>query len=257
MNTPAPDVSPRNDSAELLARLDVAERRPDALALRARVRELLRYRSGDTVLDVGCGGGTAVAEMRAEGARAVGFDIDPVMLQAARERHPEAEFAMADAESLLLPDGAARGYRAERVFHTIREPERALAEAHRVLSPGGRLVLVGQDWDAIMIASDDPELTRTLVQANARSMPDPSAPRRQPELLRAAGFTGIEVEGALAVFTDETAVPMLTGLASRARDTGALNPRRTQGWIAEQRGRAVSGRLLLAIPYLVVSADRI
>ncbi|HJE59633.1 MAG TPA: SAM-dependent methyltransferase, partial [Nocardiopsis listeri] len=62
MNTPAPDVSPRNDGAALLARLDVAERRPDALALRARVRELLRYRSGDTVLDVGCGGGTAVAE---------------------------------------------------------------------------------------------------------------------------------------------------------------------------------------------------
>lgn len=257
MNTPAPDVSPRNDGAALLARLDVAERRPDALALRARVRELLRYRSGDTVLDVGCGGGTAVAEMRAEGVRAVGFDIDPVMLQAARERHPEAEFAMADAESLLLPDGSARGYRAERVFHAIREPERALAEAHRILAPGGRLVLVGQDWDAIMIAADDLELTRTLVHANARAMPDPSAPRRQPELLRAAGFTGIEVEGTTAVFTDETAVPMLTGLASRARDTGALSPQQTQRWIAEQRGRAASGRLFLAIPYLVVSADRI
>ncbi|SIO89868.1 methyltransferase domain-containing protein [Nocardiopsis sp. JB363] len=244
------------DTPELLARLDKAERRPDALALRARVRGLLGYRPGDTVLDVGCGGGTAVAEMRAEGARAVGFDIDPVMLQTARDRHPESEFAMADANSLLLPDGAARGYRAERVFHAIREPERALAEAHRVLAPGGRLVLVGQDWDAFMIAADDTELTRTLVHANARAMPDPSAPRRQPELLRAAGFTGIEAEGAMAVFTDDTAVPMLTGLASRARDAGALSPRQAEKWVAEQRARAVSGRLFLAIPYLLVSADR-
>ncbi|MFF1345685.1 methyltransferase domain-containing protein [Streptomyces sp. NPDC058322] len=37
------------------------------------------------------------------------------------------------------------GYRADKVIHELAEPERALAEARRVLRPGGRIVLLGQD----------------------------------------------------------------------------------------------------------------
>lgn len=247
---------PRYDVNELLARLDGFDQRPQARELRARVRGLLRYEPGDTVLDVGCGAGLSVAEIDADGARAIGLDLDARMLDAARKRHPEGEFALADAEALPLSDGAARAYRAERLFHAVPDPERALAEAHRVLAPGGRIVLVGQDWDAFLIESEDPLLTREIVHAGADAITHPSAPRRQPELLRAAGFTGIEAEGALFVFTGDEVLPFLVQLAARVSGAGTVAEERVQGWLGEQRRRADEGRLFVGLPFVIVSADR-
>ncbi|MFG3110072.1 methyltransferase domain-containing protein [Streptomyces tendae] len=82
------------------------------------------------------------------------------MLAAARERWPRAEFRQAEAEDLPFPDKSLHGYRADKAFHVLREPARAVTEARRVLRPGGRIVLLGQDWDAIMIDSADPVLRR-------------------------------------------------------------------------------------------------
>lgn len=251
MATPVSD-----DVDELLARLDGFDRRPRARELRARVRELLRYEPGDTVLDVGCGAGLSVAEIDAEGAHTIGLDLDARMLDAARRRHPAGEFVLAGAEALPLADGVARAYRAERLFHAVADPERALAEAYRVLAPGGRVVLIGQDWDAFMIESDDPALTREVVHASADAITHPSAPRRQPELLRAAGFTGVEAEGALFVFTSDEVLPFLVQLAARAGRTGTVAGERVRGWLAEQRRRAAQGRLFVGLPFVVVSADR-
>lgn len=251
MTTPA-----RYDVNELLARLDGFDQRPRARELRDRVRGLLRYEPGDTVLDVGCGAGLSVAEIDGDGARAIGLDLDERMLDVACQRHPEGEFVLADAEALPLPDGIARAYRAERLFHAVPNPERALGEAHRVLAPGGRIVLVGQDWDAFMIESEDPPLTREIVHASADAITHPSAPRRQPELLRAAGFTGVEVEGALFLSTGDEVLPFLVQLAARVNKAGTVAEDRVRGWLAEQRQRAADGRLFVGLPFVVVSADR-
>ncbi|MFE1933404.1 hypothetical protein ACFW95_24200 [Streptomyces sp. NPDC059474] len=51
----------------------------------------------------------------------------------------------------------------------------ALAEARRVLVPGGRVVLVGQDWEALVVDADDAALTRTIVHARAGLVPAPRA----------------------------------------------------------------------------------
>src|SRR6187549_2233349 len=125
------------DSSTLIRMLDVAESMPDAVALRERGYELLRLAPGATVLDVGCGTGRAVAELAERGARAIGVDLDPVMRAAARARFPGADVRAADAADLPLPAGEAHGYRADKVLHILPDPESALAEARRVLAPGG------------------------------------------------------------------------------------------------------------------------
>ena len=51
------------------------------------------------------------------------------------------------------------------LFHELDDPARALHEARRVLVPGGRVVLIGQDWDTVAIDSDDRESTRKLFHA--------------------------------------------------------------------------------------------
>lgn len=150
----------RRDTEAMLAVLDAADRMPSATRLRERSYELLSLVPGTTVVDVGCGAGRAVAELAGRGIQAIGVDPSPSMLAAARERWSQAEFREAGAEELPFADGSVRGYRADKVFHVLREPGRAVAEARRVLRPDGRIVLVGQDWDAIMIDLDDAALTR-------------------------------------------------------------------------------------------------
>ena len=125
------------DSATLIRALDAAEYLPGAVALRERGYELLRLKPDATVVDVGCGTGRAVAELAERGARAIGVDLDPAMLTAARERFPGIDVRAADATDVPLADGGARGYRADKVLHILPEPDAALAEARRVLAPGG------------------------------------------------------------------------------------------------------------------------
>ncbi|MEV1330441.1 methyltransferase domain-containing protein [Micromonospora costi] len=244
------------DSDRLIRMLDVAEARPDAATLRARSYELLRLRPGATVIDVGCGAGRAVAELADRGARAVGVDLDPAMLAAARGRFPGIDVRAADATDLPLADGQAQGYRADKVYHVLPDPPAALAEARRVLAPGGRVVLVGQDWDALIIDSDQPDLTRRIVHARAATLPHPRIARAYRNLLRDGGFHDVEVEVHTAVFTDAAVQPMLAGHVEAARRTGAVSDEQAEAWVGEQERRAASGRLMVAVPLFLAAGTR-
>ncbi|MEU0680186.1 MULTISPECIES: methyltransferase domain-containing protein [Streptomyces] len=166
-----------HEADQLIALLDAVDRLPGAAELRARSYELLGTAPGATAVDVGCSAGRAVAELTEAGAKSVGVDPDERMIEVARQRWPEADFRTAGAYELPFANSTIDGYRADKVFHELAEPERALGEARRVLSPGGRIVLVGQDWDTFVIDFDDPALTRTIVHARADLVPGPRAAR--------------------------------------------------------------------------------
>ncbi|MDX3383882.1 methyltransferase domain-containing protein [Streptomyces niveiscabiei] len=237
------------------ALLDAMDQMPSAGLLRARSYELLSLVPGSSVVDIGCGAGRAVAELAERGVRAVGVDPDPWMLAEARKRWPAAEFSEAGAEDLPFADGSVRGYRADKVFHTLREPGRAVAEARRVLCPGGRIVLVGQDWDAVMVDSDDPELTRTIVHARADLFGTPRAGRQYRGLLLDGGFDDVTVEVHTSVFTDPAMLPLAAMLAEWACVSGAVGRDQADAWLAEQRRRAEADRFLIALPFFVAAAS--
>jgi ubiquinone/menaquinone biosynthesis C-methylase UbiE len=244
------------DTETLIRLLDVAEGLPGAVALRERGYELLRPPPGSTVVDVGCGAGRAVAELAERGCRAVGVDLDPDMLAAARERFPELDLRSADVTDLPLDDGAATGYRADKVYHMLPDPAAALAEARRVLAPGGRIVLVGQDWDTMLVDSDQGELTRRIVAARADTIPHPRIARSYRTLLLDAGFEEATLEVHTAIFTDPSTVPLLAKHATTARDVGAITDAELESWLDEQNKRAAAGRLTLAIPMFLAAATR-
>jgi SAM-dependent methyltransferase len=229
--------------SSLLAVLDAVDAQPVAVELRARSYELLGDLTGRTVVDAGCGGGRAVAEMAERGARAVGVDLDPEMIAVARERWPAGEFHAGDACELPLETGSVTGYRADKVLHLLDDPARAVAEARRVLAPGGRAVLLGQDWDTIAIDSDDPETTRRLVHAKADSFPSPRVARRYRNLLLDAGFTDPVVEVHTLVLTDDTALALLHRITDE------------ESWLAEQAERAHTNRIFVAVPMFLVAAQ--
>ncbi|MDV5149037.1 methyltransferase domain-containing protein [Streptomyces sp. SBC-4] len=209
---------------------------------------------GRSVVDVGCGAGRAVRELTERGVRAVGVDPSEQMIAVARGRWPEEDFRIAGAYELPLADGSMDGCRADKVFHELAEPERALAEARRVLAPGGRIVLIGQDWDTIIIHSDDPALTRTLVHGRADLTTAPRAARRYRNLLLDAGFDDVAVEVHTGVFTGPAVLPLLMGLAEAARSTGLVTHEKADAWIAEQRTRTENDRLFVALPMFMATA---
>jgi SAM-dependent methyltransferase len=95
-------------------------------------------RPGIRLLDVACGTGLAAGAAAAAGARVTGADFSPAMIVMARSLYPAVEFRAADAEELPFPDASFDAVIANFGIHHVERPERAIAEARRVLAPGGR-----------------------------------------------------------------------------------------------------------------------
>jgi ubiquinone/menaquinone biosynthesis C-methylase UbiE len=247
---------PHDGVDSLIRILDAANALPGAAGMRVRSYELLNPGPRAGVVDVGCGTGGAVAELSERGAKPVGVDVSARMIAVARRRWPDADLRIGDAYRLPLPDGAMAGYRADKVYHELDDPARALAEARRVLAPGGRIVLVGQDWDTFVIDSDDSALTRAIVHSRADMVSEPRAARRYRNLLLDAGFRDPSVEVHTGVSTDAAMLPMLSGIAEAACSAGAINREQADAWTAEQMRRGQAGRLFLAVPLFVAAANR-
>jgi ubiquinone/menaquinone biosynthesis C-methylase UbiE len=247
---------PAEDLHPLIRMLDAADAVPGAADLRARSYELLGIAPGVSVVDIGCGTGRAVAEMNERGADALGIDASHQMIAEGRRRWPGLDLRVGNAYDLSLPDGSVAGYRADKVYHELDNPEKSLNEASRVLTPGGRITLVGQDWDSFIIDSDSPAVTRTIVHARADTVPSPRAARAYRNLLSEAGFEDVTVEVRTGIFTEATMLPMLSGLAHAACAAGAVDREQADAWIEEQAARSRSGRLFLAIPLFLAAARR-
>ena len=98
-----------------------------------------------TVGDLGCGTGTVSAALAPFVARVVAVDGSAPMLQAAKKRLQQfdnVDLRRGELEALPIDDARLDAATLMLVLHHLPEPERALAEAVRVLKPGGRLVLV-------------------------------------------------------------------------------------------------------------------
>ncbi|MDQ4116925.1 MAG: class I SAM-dependent methyltransferase [Actinomycetota bacterium] len=121
------------------------------------------------VLDVGAGTGADLRHFRAA-ARVVAAEPDPAMRRRLTARLDEArvpvEVSDAGAEALPFPDAAFDAVVFTLVLCTIPHPDRALAEARRVLRPGGRLVVLehvrGHGRHARWQSRLDPVWTRVM-----------------------------------------------------------------------------------------------
>ena len=107
-----------------------------------QVIDELRAFAPRRVLDVGCGTGQLAARLPGElGAEQVyGCDAAPGMLAQARRRSQVVEWIQGTAEAVPLPDGSVDALVSTEAFHWFEQPA-ALREFHRLLVPGGHLVV--------------------------------------------------------------------------------------------------------------------
>lgn len=90
-------------------------------------------------LEVGCGEGRIVRALRAAGYDIQGVDVSETLVAAARRVDPQGRYTVADAARLPFPDGAFSLVVAFMAFQDIDDFQGAIAEAGRVLRPGGHL----------------------------------------------------------------------------------------------------------------------
>ena len=164
---------------------------PDIVEQRRATRALLALQPGETVLDIGSGPGFLADEMAAEvGTEGAVHGLDPseAMLAIARRRETGVEYAVGDANSLPYDDETFDAVVSTQVYEYVPDMPAALTEARRVLRPGGRLLILDTDWDAVVWHSSDRDRMLRVLEKWNDHLADPYLPRRLPALLRDAGF---------------------------------------------------------------------
>ncbi len=95
--------------------------------------------AGTRLLDLACGTGMVAGTAAARGAMVCGVDFSAAMLAEAHAGHPSVEFVLGDAEAVPLPGARFDAVVSNFGLHHVPRPALALAEARRVLRPGGRV----------------------------------------------------------------------------------------------------------------------
>jgi SAM-dependent methyltransferase len=245
---------------------------PAVVTRHQRLAALLDSRAGETVLDLGCGDAITIGFILESnpGVRAVGIDLDPEAFAEARHRYPELlaagalRLVQADLRGPLpIADASIDRVITHSLLELLPEPELLLAEAHRVLRPGGRLVLSHMDSDTFVFAGADLQLTRRIVHAYCdlqqdwMSAVDGTIGRRLPGIADRSPFTVNEVLAWTVL--SRGFQPGLLGhgyahhIAYALGESGALGKDELDGWLADLAHAGSTNEFLFSVnDYTVV-----
>lgn len=216
---------------------------PAFLAIRDRVVELAEARSDDCVVDLGAGTGLVALALAPRVRELVAIDISEQMLErlddaAIADGIHNVETVVADLRRLPLEDESATLVVSNYAFHHLDDAgkELALAEARRILRPGGRLVIcdmmfsISLDqrdrrllWEKVVsLLRRGPagavRILKNAVRLLAGRWERPATPTTWEEMLTARGFEDVRIE----LLAHEAAVatarrPMVRSETTRAR----------------------------------------
>jgi arsenite methyltransferase len=184
---------------------------------------LAQLNPGETVLDLGSGGGIDVllsARRVGPTGKAYGLDMTDEMLALARENKLKSgienvEFLKGEIENIPLPDNSVDVIISNCVINLSADKDRVLREAFRVLKPGGRFAV-----SDVVVTGDVPQEIRRHVELWVGCIAGALQDSEYTSKLAAAGFESIGIEPT-RVYTIEDARQFLT---AQGIDVDAIAP---------------------------------
>lgn len=246
--------------------LEVAYHARDVLRRRQLLRDAVGAAPGERIMDVGSGPGFYVAELLEQvgpHGSVVGLDNSSPMLALAAHRcvgHDNVAFHEADAASLPVEDASFDAVLSVQMLEYVADVPAALAEMHRALRAGGRLVLWDVDWATLSLRTTDPARTERILRSWDGHLAHPSLPQTLTAQLQAAGFDDVKLEGhafATNEFAPDTYGGFLVPFIARfvaGRD--GISEDEANAWQAEQRGLAQRSEFFFACIQFCFTATR-
>jgi arsenite methyltransferase len=160
--------------------------------------ELARLQSGETVLDLGSGGGLDcfyAAKLVGPSGHVIGVDMTPEMLELANSNRDKVgllnvEFRRGYLEELPVADASVDVVISNCVINLSTDKDRVFGQAFRVLKPGGRVV-----FSDIVSRVDIPPGLRKNMQAWSECVSGAITRERYREKMQRAGFVEVQVGG--------------------------------------------------------------
>jgi arsenite methyltransferase len=248
----------------LASRLESIYRTRDILRRRRLVREALGASPGDRILDVGCGPGFYAEELLAEvgdtGA-VVGVDSSPQMLAVAArraEQRSNVAFREGDATSLPVESGSFDAAFSVQVIEYVADAGRALAELHRAVRPGGRVVVWDVDWTTVSWHSTDAARMERALHAWDAHLAHPALPRTLTRRLRSAGFEDVAAEGHVFATTELVADAYVGAIFPLIEQFVAerSGPEEGKAWAADQHELDERGEFFFSCTQFCFTARR-
>jgi arsenite methyltransferase len=179
---------------------------------------VIALQEGQTVLDLGSGGGIDVllsAKRVGPTGKAYGLDMTDEMLALARENQRKAsatnvEFLKGEIENIPLPDNSVDVVISNCVINLSADKDRVLAEAYRVLKPGGRFAV-----SDVVVLGDVPDDIRRSMELWIGCIAGALRDAEYVTKLVQAGFTDVSVEN-WRVYADASAMFAQAGITSEA-----------------------------------------
>ena len=170
---------------------------PDVVAQRDATLEILDPQPGERVLDIGSGPGflaAGIASRVGESGAVSGIDLSEPMIAYASGLRAEPgaapmTFELGDATALGFFDQSFDAVVSTQVYEYVPDIETAMAEVHRVLVPGGRVLILDTDWDSVVWHTSDRERHTRVMSAWQEHLADPWLPRTLKGRLESAGLT--------------------------------------------------------------------
>ncbi len=246
--------------------LDDAYAGADVTRRRRASYDALDPRSGDVVLDLGCGNGLMTLELsRGVGpeGRVVAVDPSADMLSSARERcagRNNIAFLDAQAQSTGLPDASVDKAVALQVFEYIDDLTDPLVELARVLKPGGRLVIGDFHWDTVVWHSETPQRMADMLKAWDRHLAVRNVPQILASHFQSAGF--VPGRAIPVPFLDTSLRPdglanmMMCLMESYALQNHLLDPKEIKAWREEQEDLAQRGQFFMHLLHVAWVATK-
>jgi SAM-dependent methyltransferase len=254
----------RDVQARLAAVLETRGAEPGQRAMRRAFLGDVEFPPGARVLDVGCGTGVLTRMLaRWPGVASVlGVDIAPALLDRARALAgdlPNVSFAPADAYDLPFGGAEFDVVAYDSTLSHLTDPGAALAEAHRVLRPGGALAVFDGDYATTTVALGPHDPLQVCVDAMmAETVHGRWLARWLPALAAGAGFAVGRPRGHGYVETADAAylVTVVERGADLLRDLGRIGDATAEALKAEVRRRLAGGTFFGQIGYVSLTARR-